>query len=135
MPEYATELFQLVNNADYAFYKLCVNGECPIDKFLSEVERNSRSKKSMVSIIALMDSFGPRCMLPKTKFRQIESVGRRDVFEFKKDDLRVYVVKQKPKVFVVIGGFKKNQDPDIRRLKTMLKDFPEDYQPKSITEQ
>ena len=66
--------------------------------------------------------------LPKTKLNHIESNDRTDIFEFKKDRLRVYVLKQKPNVFIVIGGYKATQKKDISVLKSRIKDFPKNYE-------
>ena len=70
-----------------------------------------------------MDEFSPTQMLPKAKFRQIKGVDRQDVFEFKRKNLRVYVVMQQPNVYVVLGGYKKGQEKDIAKLKRYIKDF------------
>lgn len=56
-----------------------------------------------------MDCLTDQIRLPRTKFNHIDDNHRSDIFEFKKDRLRVYVIKQKPNVFIVIGGFKGNQ--------------------------
>ena len=74
-----------------------------------------------------MDSLTDQIRLPRTKFNHIDDNNRSDIFEFKKDRLRVYVIKQKPNVFIVIGGFKGNQKKDINILKSRIKNFPEDF--------
>lgn len=62
--------------------------------------------------------------LPKTKFRQINvSPPRTDVFEFKKNNLRIYVILQKPDVYVVMGGYKNTQKQDVAVLGKRLKGF------------
>lgn len=71
----------------------------------------------------MMDIICDRVRWRKDKFRQIKDVGRKDVFEFKKDLLRVYVIKQSPNMIIVLGGYKRNQIDDIRRLKVWLKEY------------
>ena len=61
------------------------------------------------------------------KFNHIEDAIRSDIYEFKKDRLRVYVIKQKPNFYIILGGFKGSQKKDIKLLKSMIKDFPKDY--------
>lgn len=115
--------FDLVNNVEYTFYKLMIDGECPLDNFLQEVEADLDCSANLNRIIAMMDMFSKHIMLPQTKFRQIKGMNRSDLFEFKCNNLRVYVVLCAPDVFVVCGGFKRNQKKDIKRLKRQLRDF------------
>lgn len=74
-------------------------------------------------IISYMDSISDRILLPQKKFRHIESSVRDDIYEFKYDPYRVYVIKQKPDMYIVLGGYKKNQSKDILRLEARIKDF------------
>lgn len=41
----------------------------------------------------------------------------------KKNDIRVYVIMRKPNVFVVLGGYKGEQNSDIKRIKKLFNDF------------
>ena len=109
MPEYKTELYEDVNNQHYTFHKLFVNGVCHFDKFLQEIQNNVADKKLFNYIINYMDCISDQIRLPSTKFNHIEDKHRSDLYEFKKDRLRVYVIKQKPNFFIVIGGFKGTQ--------------------------
>lgn len=67
---------------------------------------------------------------PKTVFNPIKgkkvkkNEQRNDLYEFKSKHLRVYVVLQKPNVFVVMGGSKNTQDTDPAALHKRLKGFP-----------
>ncbi|MDE7180658.1 MAG: hypothetical protein K2N88_05620 [Muribaculaceae bacterium] len=70
-----------------------------------------------------MDNLTDQNRFPKTKFNHIEDKDRSDLFEFKKDRLRVYVIKQKPNFFIVIAGYKGTQKKDIKKLKSLIKDF------------
>jgi hypothetical protein len=122
-PVFSRVKFDLVNNVEYTFYKLMIDGECPMDNFLQEVEADPDCSTNFNRIIAMMDVFSKHNMLPYTKFRQIKGVNRSDLFEFKCKNLRVYVVLCAPDVFVVCGGFKRDQEKDIARLKRKLRDF------------
>lgn len=123
MDKYEAKPFDLVDNKTYKFYELYINGKSLFRKFLNGIKTGSRDEKTFKGIISLMEFFSPSIMLPKTKFRQIKGTGRKDLFEFKKDDLRIYVVKKSPSIFIVLGGYKVNQDTDINKLKTTLKEF------------
>lgn len=79
------------------------------------------------NIIAYMDIISDSIRLPSTKFNHVVDSNRKDIFEFKKDRLRVYVIKQKPNFFIVIAGYKGTQKKDISKLKSLIRDFPENY--------
>lgn len=120
---FVSEILELIHNPYYTFYKLRINGKCQFDEFLEKVNSVAIDKKTIYSLIALMDSFGMH-KLPKTKFRQINvSPPRTDVFEFKKNNLRIYVILQKPDVYVVMGGYKNTQKQDVAVLGKRLKGF------------
>ena len=124
MPKYRTERFDKINNPKYTYYKLYVDGKCAFDDFLKEIERNIVDKKSYSSIVAYMDSLGAQ-MIPATKFNHIKGSKRKDLFEFKKDRVRVYVINQKPNIYIVMGGYKNTQKNDISSFIQKTKDFPE----------
>ncbi len=73
-----------------------------------------------------MDNLTDGNRFPATKFNHIEDSQRSDMFEFKKDRLRIYVIKQKPDIYIVVGGFKGTQKKDIKLLKSLIKDFPKE---------
>lgn len=115
---FTVELFELVVNGKYSFFKLLINGKSLFDEFCKDI-KDVRDEKTLSGIIALMDNFGS-CMLPNAKFRKIQGTGRDDLFEFKKNNIRVYVLKKEPSVFVVLGGYKTRQKSDIARLDKIL---------------
>lgn len=124
MPEYSTKLFDLTNNPNYTYYRLFVDGKCEFDDFLQEVNKNVADKKNMNAIIAYMDSLSAQ-LLPSIIYNHIESGERHDLYEFKKKDLRVYVIDQRPNIYIVMGGYKSTQKKkDIPRLIRKTKDFP-----------
>ena len=124
MPEYSTKLFDLTNNPNYTYYRLFVDGKCEFDDFLQEVNKNVADKKNMNAIIAYMDSLSAQ-LLPSIIYNHIESGERHDLYEFKKKNLRVYVIDQRPNIYIVTGGYKSTQKKkDIPRLIRKTKDFP-----------
>ena len=124
MPEYSTKLFDLTNNPNYTYYRLFVDGKCEFNDFLQEVNKNVADKKNMNAIIAYMDSLSAQ-LLPSIIYNHIESGERHDLYEFKKKNLRVYVIDQRPNIYIVMGGYKSTQKKkDIPRLIRKTKDFP-----------
>ena len=109
---------------------MLIDGKCQFDEFASEAEKIATNKKSLANIYYRMDSFDPDLKQPKEKFNYIEGRkhDRKDVYEFKKDQLRVYVILIKPNIFVVCGAIKKDkkdQKRDIKRLFNAVNAFDE----------
>lgn len=121
--DYSLKEFDLVKGGQYSYYKLYIDGVCQFDDFLEEISGDAKYNKWFGAIIAYMEFFSDQVMLRKDKFRPIHETGRDDVFEFKKEKLRVYVIKQKPDMFIILGGYKNNQKKDINLLKQRLKEF------------
>ena len=125
---YSIQEFDIIHNQKCHFYKLLIDGKCQFDEFASKAEANSADRKSLVNIYSRMDSFDPDLKLPKEKFNHIKGgkYDRNDLFEFKKDQLRVYVILIKPNVYVVYGGYKKEQPKDISRIFNAVNTFTEE---------
>lgn len=118
--EIRLEICRLVNNQHgLNFHKLVINDCCLFDEFYEDVWKSIRGKKTLSSIIARMESFGDN-LLPKKYFRQIKELGRSDIFEFKQNDVRIYVQMVKPDVVIILGGYKNNQKKDIRRIQRIV---------------
>lgn len=118
---YELKPFPEVRNPRLTFHKLSVGDNCPFEEFEKELIQPG-DLKALGSIYSLMENFG-NILLPKTKFNHIEG-GKRDpdnVFEFKKNNLRVYVLLQRPDVIVILGGFKSGQKKDIDRVMTLAR--------------
>lgn len=124
MTNYSTELFDLTNNPNCTFYKLYVNGKCEFDDFLEEIKKNVADSKNMKAIIAYMDSLCAQ-LLPSSIYNYIQGSKRNDLYEFKKKNIRVYVIDQRPNIYIVMGGYKSSQKKkDIPRLIRKTEDFP-----------
>ena len=113
--KYETRPFEYVNNKDCRFYESSVNGKYLYQEFLLGLKYKKNDLRKL-------DQFGA-LLLPKTKFRYIGDKQHPDLYEFKKNDIRVYVIMRKPNVFVVLGGYKGEQNSDIKRIKKLFNDF------------
>lgn len=118
---YTISRFEPVNNKEYNFYEVSVNGKCLYQEFVKGL--STRDLKKLINIYAYMDCLSPSNLLPSSKFRQIKGLRRNDVYEFKKNDIRIYVIKKKPDIYVVLGGYKGSQDKDINRIDKLFNDF------------
>lgn len=114
-----TECEFINNQYGLHFHKLVINDCCLFDEFYEDVWRSIKGKKTLSSIIARMENFGDN-LLPKKYFRQIKELGRSDIFEFKQNDVRIYVQMVKPDVVIILGGYKNNQKKDIRRIQRIV---------------
>ena len=109
-----------------SFYKIYRNGKCQFDDFCKEVSKNSVEEKQLRIIFTYMNLLAERDpKLPPNKFNSIKDNNKVIGYEFKSNNLRVYVVKQEPNVFVILGGHKTSQKEDIKQFKKMkgLVDF------------
>lgn len=123
MNEYEEIPCELIGNKEYKFYELIINGKNLFHEFRENIKPGSRDEKSFQGIVALMEIIGPRVMLPETKFRHITGCERKDIFEFKKGNIRVYVIKQEPDMYIILAGYKNNQSLDIKNINKLTKGF------------
>ena len=119
--KYELRKFEPVNNKTYQFQEVSVNGKYLFQEFVENL-KDQRDIKKLINIYSYMDMLSAS-MLPKSKFRHIEGLKRNDVYEFKKDDIRVYVTMQRPSVFVVLGAYKGTQNKDIKRIDKLFDGF------------
>lgn len=119
--KYEMRRFKPVNNVDYDFLEVSVNGKYHCQNFIDGI-KDEIDKKKLIKIYAYMDLFSSK-LLPSTKFRQIKGLRRNDVYEFKDKDIRIYFIKKKPNMFIILGGYKGTQNKDINRIDNLFNDF------------
>jgi hypothetical protein len=102
------------------FFKLLINGRCAFDEFWSQMEKSGNQRKSLDRLQAFMvlKSNGER--LPVGKFKMLKGRKKGDVhpdFEFKVDQLRLYLFEDKEagKV-IVLGELKKGKNTQDRAI-------------------
>lgn len=123
MNEYRFKEFDLPKGGKYKYYKLHINGSCQFDEFMEEVAANAIDNKWFGYIIRYMEAMTHPHSLDTTKFNPIKGTGRDDVYEFKKKNIRVYVIEKKPDMYIILGGYKTTQKADIKLLKSRIKDL------------
>lgn len=119
---YEIRPFEAVNNATYQFYEVSVNGKYLYEEFYDNLKDEAKDKKKILNIIAYMNTFG-KFLLPEKKFRHIKNKDIQNLYEFKKDDIRVYVLLKEPSMFIILGGYKGKQKQDIELVARRFKDF------------
>lgn len=131
---YSTKKIDIIHNTNgITFYKLLFEGKCLFDEFVEKINLVDIDKKHFISLVAWLENYSPTLFMPSTKIEHIHQVGRSDVFEFKKDNLRVYAILQNPNVFVILGGYKTEQKNDIKHIKSLLKQVPQQLTINTIT--
>lgn len=125
MSIFALENLSEIKNGKLSFHKLIIDDECLYDKFCNEIENDKIHLFSLNKIRTYMNLLAESDMqLPATKFNSIKGSGDKVIgYEFKYKVLRVYIIKQTPNVYVVLGGYKNNQKKDIKKFKRITVEF------------
>lgn len=90
MSKFAIERFGELKG-EIHFYKLFINGECQINDFEKQLQKNSTYYSQVKTIKAYMDSYSNGQRLPKTKYKILKQNKSDCVcFEFRSNDLRYY---------------------------------------------
>lgn len=118
MPTFALEKLEAIKDDGHlSFYKVSIDGICQFNKFCAEIAKSPEDQKKLKKIYAYMNHMSEsNGMLPKKKFNSIQNKQKVFGHEFKDDNLRVYVLKKDPNIFIILGGYKKNQNKDIGTL-------------------
>ena len=123
--EYRTLETEIIHNIhNVQFYELELDGKKLFSEFIEDLT-DAKDKKTFIAIATIMDNFSFNQKLPKEKFRPIKSIKRKNVYEFKKNNIRVYVLMQEPDMFVILGGYKADQKKDIHKVDLYTKELPE----------
>lgn len=121
--KYIVRTFEPINNEYYQFQEVTVNGRFLFQEFVNNLRDEVNDLKKLCSIYGYMDAFSPHNFLPKTKFRQVDGRQCKDLYEFKKGDIRVYVLFKRPSMFIVLGAYKGTQKRDYKNIDKLFKDF------------
>lgn len=123
MRTFASEIFEVVQGKQ-VFEKLLVDNVCLIDEFEQEINANPQYISELKTIYAYMNFLASGGTLPKTKFREIkgDKISQKR-YEFKSKNLRVYVFGIFGGKMVVLGGYKNNQEADIRKFNSIVKEY------------
>lgn len=122
MPTFALEKLKAIReDGVLSFYKVSMNGICLFDQFLDELLKSKIDERKLKKLYSYMNYMAEtNCQLPAKKFNSIKKGQKVFGYEFKEDDLRIYVIKIDPRVVVVLGGYKKTQPKDLNTLFDIL---------------
>lgn len=106
-------------------YKLEYNGKCQFVDFCRLIEAEGNYADELDIIQARLEAIANGQLLPRNKFRDI--TPRKDKhkeYEIKTANLRIYLTKvEKVGKLIILGGQKNSQKRDIKRFRTIKKDF------------
>jgi hypothetical protein len=123
------------------FYQLTIDDNPDYAGALTDAEKNDRKtgvldiyeenleavyEKDIQKIHAYIERVANNQPVPGDKFHDLTDRPKNDLivdYEFKSGDLRVYCFKITGGKVVVVGGYKNNQDADIRKCRSLKKQF------------
>lgn len=127
MAEYLKKYYDEIENTKYAFFKLYRDGKCEYEEFVDSLHQKTELEE-LQQIKAIMDKVDTNNM-PIKKYRHITSgrgkKRRKDIYEFKSKHLRVYAIKTDIEYYLLLGGFKKDQEEDIEKVFKKYNDVPD----------
>lgn len=127
MAEFLKKLYDEIENRKYSFFMLYRDGKCDYEEFVNSLHQKSEVEE-LQQIKAIMDKVDTNNM-PQKKYRHINSgkgKRRNDIYEFKSKHLRVYAIKTDKDYYLLLGGYKKEQDKDIEKVFKNYNDVPND---------
>lgn len=120
MPKFTFERIKAVKGPQ-EFDELFIDGIGQLETFKKELE-HTQYQGELETIYSYMDLVASNQSVPKKKFKQLNTAkGQSKEFEFRTDNLRVYVIKKPNGKIVVLGGLKSNQEKDLRRFRSLKK--------------
>lgn len=126
--KFTLEIFEHVSNPFIKFFIVSVNGKSLFVDFVNKLKQKD-DMDGLYSIISSMDNFGKKNIIfTEKKFRHINKSNkglRKDIYEFKGNNIRVYGIKSDSVFYILSAGWKKNQDKDIAKVFRLFNGFPE----------
>jgi hypothetical protein len=127
MPTFEIERVDEVRG-EVPFFRLFRDGVCQFSEFWNDCLRDAVLKKELVQIQTRMEYIANRQYnyLDKTKFRELTGRASGDLnkdYEIKTKHLRVYFTKDENGNILIVGGTKKDQKSDIKRMRTTKSEY------------
>ena len=127
MSKFVPKLIEEVS-IQVSVYKLLINDKCQFDEFFNNNKDKVEYKNQLGQIQNILLSIGSDELekLPPAKFKILKR-DKKDShidYEIKTKSFRVYLIKDKKLgKIIVLGGFKKNQPKDIKKLRSIKKSY------------
>lgn len=128
MSNYSLILSEIVPNCDpIQVYELCNNNKSYFKGFAEQVVNDVALSSKFAAVIRTIEMASSLKRLSKRKFREIQ--GHKlpvKLYEAKSQggEIRIYLFhEENTGRVIVLGGLKKTQNKDIRRVKQIIKDY------------
>jgi putative component of toxin-antitoxin plasmid stabilization module len=107
------------------FFYLIENGQNNFEKFLDNLAKDGSYDSEIRQLKVRMQEMAELKSLPKTKCKDITPDGDNvKEYELKTNNLRVYLIHEKNRGrIIVIAGKKNNQKNDIRKFRSLKKNY------------
>lgn len=126
MADYTISPYEEISNENYKFYLVFEDGKSHYKDFVDNLTQKE-DIEGLSIIFATMQVFGNKDIkFTKKKFRPIltkQKGRRRDISEFKGNKIRIYVIITDDAIYILFGGFKKDQDNDLVKINKHFKTF------------
>lgn len=112
-----------IKGSEYDFYKLEINGVCPLDDFEESLTNNPQYLSQYHTIFSYAQFYADGLRIPPKKLNTIKlNIDDVSIYEFKSRHLRVYFfhTSDNPDRIIALGGFKNRQKADIRKLSSII---------------
>ena len=114
-----------------AFYQLIIDDKPSLDLYEAGLEKKYR--KNLIQLYHTMEKIANNEHVPGGKFHELTGRLKNDPYKeyvFKHGDLRIYAVKAMIGKIIILAGFKNRQPEDIRRMRSLKKQYFESLQSK-----
>lgn len=128
MPNFALKEIEGLDTKEM-MYQLIIDGIPQLDKYEENLQASYQSQ--FRSLMSLMEESGNFKLLPKNKFRVLDSTDGVKEFEYKTKDLRVYAIKTDDGRIIVLAGFKNRQDKEMRKFRQIKAQYLESLKTKN----
>jgi hypothetical protein len=128
MPNFALKEIEGLDTKEM-MYQLIIDGIPQLDKYEENLQSSYQSQ--FRSLISLIEESGNFKLLPKNKFRVLDSTDGVKEFEYKTKDLRVYAIKTDDGRIIVLAGFKNRQDKEMRKFRQIKAQYLESLKTKN----
>ncbi|MEO9884413.1 MAG: hypothetical protein ABJR05_09900 [Balneola sp.] len=130
MPKFSVQRIKEIDGK-LKFYKLIKNNKCEFDDFEESCLNDPNYESEYIKIQSIIQDVSDQkfSRLPKKKFKELTGRKKSDTvkdFEVKSKHLRLYFFKDKLGNIIVLGGKKTSQKKDIRRFRSIKKEYLEE---------
>ncbi len=105
--------------------KLVIDGRCPIDEFFDILLKDKKLKNTASTIYRYIEYYAEGNNPPPKKFKALRTDKNDQIkeYEFRGGNIRIYCIKQKNGIILVLGGYRRNQPKDLNRLRNLKKQY------------